>query len=370
MTNLPNAASDNPSDVIITAIEARAVNVPIEYPVQTSVGLVSTAPLVLIDLHTNVGVVGRSYVFTYTPIALKATQAMVQGLAEIVKGKGLSPVALDALIAQRMRLIGRTGIALMASSGIDMAAWDALAIIKGMPLVQLLGGEPRPIPVYDSHSMDGEKLGVERASRSRESGYKAIKTKIGYATLNEDIKIVRALRKAISDDVELMVDYNQGLTRTEAVKRGLALSNEGISWIEEPVLQDDYASHALIREKLSVPIQMGENWCGIEDMTKALDAGACDLCMPDPMKIGGVTGWMRASALAQSRGIQVSSHIFQEVSVHLLAVTPTAHWLERMDLAAPVLEEPLNVVNGFATAKNEPGTGIRWNESAVAKFLR
>jgi mandelate racemase len=114
---------------------------------------------------------------------------------------------------------------------------------------------------------------------------------------------------------------------------------------------------------------MGENWCGIEEMTKALDAGACDLCMPDAMKIGGVTGRMRAAAIAQSRGIPMSSHIFQEVSVHLLAVTSTMHWLERMDLAAPVLEEPPKVINGFATAKNEPGTGIRWNESAVSRFL-
>lgn len=172
-----HALLGNQTDVAITAIEARAVNVPIEYPVQTSIGIVSTAPLVLIDLYTNAGVVGRSYVFTYTPIALRATQAMVLGLAEIVIGKKLSPIALDALIAQRMRLIGRTGIALMASSGIDMAIWDALAISKNMPLVRLLGGEPCPIPTYDSHSMDGEKIGVERASRSCESGYRAIKIK-------------------------------------------------------------------------------------------------------------------------------------------------------------------------------------------------
>ena len=103
-------------------------------------------------------------------------------------------------------------------------------------------------------------------------------------------------------------------------------------------------------------------------MAKALDARACDLAMPDVMKIGGVTGWLRAAALAQQRGVPMSSHIFQEISVHLLAVTPTAHWLERMDLASPVLARPLAFADGCARPGEEPGTGIAWNEEAVARF--
>ena len=104
-------------------------------------------------------------------------------------------------------------------------------------------------------------------------------------------------------------------------------------------------------------------------MAKALQAGACDLAMPDAMKIGGVTGWLRAAALAQSHGVPMSSHIFQEVSVHLLAVTPTRHLLERMDVAAPVLARQLAFANGRAIAPAQPGTGIAWNEEAVREFL-
>ena len=114
---------------------------------------------------------------------------------------------------------------------------------------------------------------------------------------------------------------------------------------------------------------MGENWCGPDEMTKALDAGACDLAMPDAMKIGGVTGWLRAAAIAQTRGIPMSSHIFQEVSAHLLAVTPTAHWLERMDLAGPILASPLRFDGGVAQPSHEPGSGVTWNEDAVARYL-
>ena len=165
-----------------------------------------------------------------------------------------------------------------------------------------------------------------------------------------------------------MVDYNQGLTVPEAIRRIRALEGEGIAWVEEPTHQEDLRGHAAIRAKVGVAVQMGENWCGVEAMAQALDAGACDLAMPDVMKIGGVTGWMRAAALAQIRGIPMSNHIFQEFSAHLLAGSPTAHWLERMDLAAPVLESSVRFENGFAHIADTPGVGIRWNEDAVSRF--
>lgn len=356
------------SDIRITNIQARAVNVPLEHPVRTSVGVVATAPLVLIDLHTNAGTVGRAYVFTYTPMALEATRQMVLAMGEALRGRPLAPFDLDQFLAQRLRLLGRTGIALIASAGLDMAAWDALAVSQDLPLVELLGGTRRAITAYDSHSMDGLELGESRARGAVAQGFGTIKTKIGYATLAEDLRIVRALRKAIGDDVQLNVDYNQGLSTTEAVHRIHALEDEGVSWVEEPTLQEDYAGHARIRSKVRLPIQMGENWCGSDEMAKALAAGACDLAMPDAMKIGGVTGWLRAAALAQVHGIPMSSHIFQEISVHLLAVTPTCHLLERMDLAGPILAQPLAFQDGAAMAPAVPGTGISWNEQAVQRF--
>ncbi|WP_239143129.1 enolase C-terminal domain-like protein [Variovorax sp. WS11] len=360
--------SSSSSSLVVTGVEARAVNVPLEYPVRTSVGVIATSPLVLIDLQTDGGVTGRAYLFTYTPLALEAMRQLVLAFAGVLKGRPLAPFDFDQLLSQRLRLLGRTGLAQMACAGLDMAAWDALAVARGLPLVELLGGTRRAVPAYDSHGMDGEALGAQRAALARDQGFAAIKTKIGYPTLAEDLRIVRALRQAIGPEMALMVDCNQGLSVPEAMRRIQALENEGIAWVEEPTLQEDYAGHARIREKSRLPIQMGENWCSPDEMAKALDARACDLAMPDVMKIGGVTGWLRAAALAQQRGVPMSSHIFQEISVHLLAVTPTAHWLERMDLASPVLARPLAFADGCARPGEEPGTGIAWNEEAVARF--
>lgn len=360
--------TEKTANCIVERIVARSVMVPLEYPVKTSVGTVDASPLVLIDLYLSNGIVGHAYVFTYTPLALESTRVLVQSLGTVLCGQALAPYAFDRLLAARLRLIGRSGIAMMACASLDMAAWDALAKAHGLPLAELLGGKVRPVPAYDSHSMDGETIGLLRAERAVDAGFRAIKIKIGYKDLRDDCHIVEVIRKRIGSEVELMVDYNQSLSVPEAQRRIRALQQYGLSWIEEPTLQEDYAGHARIRTQAALPIQMGENWCGVEEMQRALDAGACDLGMPDVMKIGGVTGWLKAAALAEMRGLPMSSHIFQEISAHLLAVTPTAHWLERMDLAGPVLAKPLAFRDGAAVPDDAPGTGVAWNEEAVARF--
>ncbi len=356
------------ADCVVERVVARSVMVPLEYPVKTSVGTVAASPLVLIDLHLGNGIVGHSYVFTYTPLALESTRVLANSLGTVLCGQALAPFEFDRLLSSRLRLIGRSGIAMMVCAGLDMAAWDALAKAHELPLASLLGGTVKPIPAYDSHSMDGETVGLLRAERAVDAGFKAIKIKIGYKDLRDDCHIIETIKRRIGDGVELMVDYNQSLAVPEAMRRVRALQSYGLSWVEEPTLQENYAGHARIRDCAGMPIQMGENWCGVEEMQRALDAGACDLAMPDVMKIGGVTGWLKAAALAEMRGVPMSSHIFQEISAHLLAVTPTAHWLERMDLAGRILARPLTFRDGAACIDEAPGTGVSWNEEAIARF--
>jgi mandelate racemase len=203
-----------------------------------------------------------------------------------------------------------------------------------------------------------------------EEGFKAIKLRVGRPQAKDDLEALRAVKKAIGPGVTLMVDFNQGLSVAEAILRGRMIDDEGgVLWIEEPVRADDFAGTARIAREVATPIQIGENFMGAEHMAQALAAGACDYVMPDAQRIGGVTGWMRAAALAQGAGVEMSSHLFPEVSCHLLAVTPTAHWLEYMDWSDAVLQEPLSVRDGFVAIPEKAGIGMAWNEEAVRRYL-
>ena len=352
----------------IRDLQARAVVAPLEPPVRTASGHVTQAPLLLIDLTTDEGIVGRSYLFGYHAFTLAPLRELVVALGEIVKGNVLAPVELDKTMRSRMTLFGTRGLQGVAVAGVDMAAGDALAVRAGVPLAEMLGSRPRPIPAYNSLGMIPPGEAADAAAKTVASGFKALKVKVGWPTLAEDLAVVRAARKHLGDDAALMVDYNQSLATPEAIRRGRVLDGEGVSWIEEPVRADDYRGAAEIATQVTTPIQIGENFNGVYEMELALSLGASDLVMPDPQQIGGVTGWLRAAALAQAAGTPCSSHLFIEVSAHLLAMTPTCHYIEYLDVAAPILAEPLRPVDGMIQAPARPGIGIEWDENAITRY--
>jgi mandelate racemase len=177
------------------------------------------------------------------------------------------------------------------------------------------------------------------------------------------------MRAAVGDDVAIMVDYNQSLTPTEAVHRLRVLDDEGLTWIEEPTLAHDYEGHAFVAREIKTPIQCGENWWGAQDLKHAVAAHASDFVMPEVMKMGGVTGWLRAASFAETHGVRVSNHLWPEISTQLLCTTPMAHWLEYADWWNPILAEPLRVEQGMAILDGVTGSGVEWNEEAISRFL-
>jgi mandelate racemase len=342
--------------------------VPLPEPHRTASGVVAESPLVLTDVLTDAGTAGHSMVFTYTPAALGPTAELVRNCEPLLKGEPLAPAAVEAKLAGRFRLLGTQGLVGMALAAIDMALWDALARAHGLPLVRLLGGAEKPIRCYGAVGFDGPEGCAKAAGRWAERGFTGVKAKVGYPTVREDVAVVRAMRKAAGDGVSIMVDYNQSLTPAEAVARLRVLDDEGLAWVEEPTLAHDHAGHALVAREARTPVQCGENWWGTLDLRHALEAKASDLVMPDVMKVGGVTGWLRAAALAHAWGVPVSSHLWPELSARLLCCTPTAHWLEYADWWNPVLAEPLRVEDGMAVVGDAPGSGVEWDEDAVRRF--
>ena len=354
----------------VRAIQTVAVEVPMARPLGTSAQTMRTAPLLLIDLVTEEGITGHAYLFCYTQMAPGLIAAVLADIEDTVRGERLAPVDLSTRLLQRYRLLGAQGIVRMALAGFDVACWDALSLAAGLPLASYIGSQPRPIPAYNSNGLGlmSPEQAADEAEALLEQGFRAVKLRLGRATAEEDLAVVRAVRRRLPDTVALMTDYNQALTVTEAIRRGQALDGEGVYWIEEPTRHDDYAGCARIAAALTTPVQIGENFAGAPAMATALAADACDYVMPDLERIGGVTGWQRAAALASAAGIEMSSHIFPEVSAHLLAATPTCHWLEYVDWAAPILAEPLRIVDGLAQVPDRPGSGVAWDSDAVKRY--
>jgi mandelate racemase len=356
------------SSPTIQGFRVRAVRVPMTQSHQTASGVITESPLVLTDVLTDAGISGHSIVFTYTSAALRPTAELIQNFETLVQGDVLAPAEVEQKLAKRFRLLGTQGLVGIALAAIDMALWDALARVHSIPLVRLLGGVEKPIRAYGAVGYDGVQGCAKAAEDWARRGFTGIKAKIGYPTVQEDIAVVHAMREAVGGDMAIMVDYNQSLTPSEAVERLRVLDDEGLTWVEEPTLAHDYAGHALIAREARTPIQCGENWWGTLDMQHAIEAQASDFVMPDVMKIGGVTGWLRAATLAHAKGIRLSNHLWPEISARLLCCTPTAHWLEYADWWNPILAEPLQVENGMALVGDAIGTGVDWNEEAVRRF--
>lgn len=351
----------------LRSIRARAVVAPLKRPIRTAVGALPSAPLVLIDIESEEGPLGCAYILAYTTTALPALARLVEDIGKEIAGRVAAPRDIIRFFDTRFRLLGWQGLVGMAISGIDMALWDMLGKAHGVSVATLLGATVRPLPAYDSFGIIDPRADATEIETSLAAGFSAIKVKLGAADLARDVETLCELRRIIGAHTTLMIDYNQSLSVPEAIQRIRALEPFELHWVEEPVKAENLVGHANVRDAISTPVQTGENWWFPEGARAAFAADACDLAMPDLMKIGGVTGWMEVAALASAAGKPVSSHAFIEASAHVLAATDALHFIEHLDLASAVLAEPLKVEGGRITARG-PGLGIAWDERHVARF--
>jgi mandelate racemase len=351
----------------IRSVKARAIVVPLKRLLKNAFGVFEAAPLVLIDIDTDQGVTGRSYIFAYSKMTLRPLVHLIEEIGRDLLGQAIAPLDLMAAMDAKFRLLGWQGLVGMAVSGLDMAFWDALGRAADKPVVELLGGSARPIRAYDSYGVVDPKADERDLRRSLDQGFRGIKIKGGDGDAANDERVVRGVRALLGPDIALMLDFNQSLDPAEAVRRIARLAPYDLTWIEEPVPQENLSGHAKVRENSPIPIQAGENWWFPRGFSEAIAAKASDFIMPDLMKVGGVTGWLNVAAQAEAASIPMSSHLFAEASAHMLAVTPTAHWLEVLDFAGAILNNPIEIVDGTLTARG-PGLGLSWNEAAVSKY--
>src|SRR6516225_2280491 len=353
-------------------IRARPIALKLKRPVVARIGTLTDWPIVLIDLTPEEGIVGRSYLEPYLVKAMRYLVAGLHDLGELLKGRPVAPCELFDAARKSLHFVGYEGISMIAVSGVDMAAWDALAKAAGVPLCVLLGGSIGPVPAYNSNGLwlrPPVELAEEALELRDEGGFQGLKLRLGRERLADDIASIEAVREAVGSEMSLMVDFNQGLHLGEALERCHAIDDLGLAWIEEPIVYDNLEGYARLTADLKTPVQIGENFYGPRALYTALQMKACDYVMPDFMRIGGVTGWQRAAAIAAVAGIPISTHLYPEVAAHVMRVSETAHWLEWQDWANPILREPYEVKDGKLHIPDVPGVGLEWDEKAVAAHL-
>jgi len=365
----------------ITDIQTIRLRAPI--PPQGQVfsrsGVRSTRSATLIRVDTDVGIFGLG--------SASGNGELVEAIvAKVLKPLllGLDPTDIDAVwdkayVRGGHKEFGTRGVGVVALSGADIALWDILGKARGVPLYQLLGGKRRDkVPVYATalYPEEPSKV-VKRARAFAEQGFHGVKIKVGF-DLDQDVRIVRAVRQELGKDFVVMTDANQGYSVEVARKASDAFADCGAFWLEEPLFVEDIEGHALLRKKGRTPIAVGENLNMLYGFENFIVRGAVDFVQPDVARAGGITEIKKIAALAARHNVPVSFHTWGDgvalaASVHLSAAIENCIVME-LDytynpLREELLREPFRVKDGFLLPPEKPGLGIELDPNALERFV-
>jgi len=363
--------------VDITTIRLRAA-IPTEGQVFSRSGLRTWRSTTLVQVDTDEGVGGLG--------SCSGNGELIEFIiTRILKPLliGMDPTKIDeiwdkAYVRGGHKEFGTRGIGVVALSGIDMALWDILGKVRGVPVHELLGGKCREsVPVYATALYPDEAMAVaKKALAFAEQGFHGVKIKVGF-DLEQDIEIVHTVRREVGKEFTIMTDANQGYTLDVALKAARAFVGEGVLWLEEPLFVEDIAGHATLREQGKVPIAVGENLHTHYAFEDFIRRQAVDFVQPDVARVGGVSEIRRIADLAVKHNVALSFHTWGDGvalagSLHLAAALEVSTVME-LDytynpLHAELLAEPLEVRSGFMVPPHKPGLGVELNQEALRKF--
>ena len=315
---------------------------------------------------------GYGYVFSYKREHQQALSLMIEDYLSMILGEEVSnPAEVHDRLAKTLANIGDTGLAARALSVVDSAVWDLSARKKGIPLYKMLGGERNAVQLYVGGGwLDlSEKALVEEALHCVERGYQSYKFKITSGDNRYHEKRVAAVRHAVGDQIELMVDANQGFAFDEARDMSQRLADYGISWFEEPFLAYNLEDYQALHAVSPVRIAAGESLYLKREATPFLQTHAVDVYMPDLARTAGPTEFLRISSLAEENEIAISPHWFTEISAHLVAQCKNPCVTEYVeDLWDEFFCCKPNICNGTMILSDDPGTGLLLDEDAVERY--
>lgn len=356
----------------ITSVRPRALSIPFERPLVTASFPIPAIDTVLVEIDTDAGVRGHSWIFAFGRRRLDVLMAMVSDFADLAVGE--DPTMTERLwqkMHNAVGFVGKQGITTLGMSAIDTACWDIAGKLADQPVYRLLGGHASQVEAYASSGLwlDRSRDDLAReAAEFVERGFRAVKMRAGIADADEDVARVATVREAIGPDVALMVDANQAWTAKQAIRMADRFAEFDLYWLEEPLPHEDVAGYADVRAAIDMPLCTGESNYLSSDFVRLIEAGAADFYMPDLMRMGGITEMVKTVHLCDAHGVTVTPHLFMEHSIHIAASAPNVVWQEHQPWWEPILAEPVDFRDGVIHLSDRPGFGLLFDEAAVARF--
>jgi L-alanine-DL-glutamate epimerase-like enolase superfamily enzyme len=259
----------------------------------------------------------------------------------------------------------------LALAAIDTALWDLKCRRLGVPLWKAAGGAQARVPVYTTEGgwlhHPPQQL-VDESVAAKERGFRGAKLKVGKPSIAEDVARLSAVRRAVGDAFELMVDANQAWTVGEARRRARAYADLRLGWLEEPLPAEDLGGHVELAADAPMPIAVGESIYHPSHFREYLERDACSIVQVDCARIGGVTPWLKVAHLAEAFNVAVCPHFLMELHVSLTAAVPNGAWVEYIPQLDAITTSRMRIDDGYALAPDGPGLGIDWDVAAIERL--
>ncbi|XBH23214.1 mandelate racemase/muconate lactonizing enzyme family protein [Jonesiaceae bacterium BS-20] len=316
-------------------------------------------------MKTDDGLTGTGYSYTIGTGGQAVLSMLREHLVPRLIGAHAAQVEhiwMDLFASTRATTTG--AITSLALAAVDTALWDLKCKRANEPLWQVAGGFRRDVPLCDTEGgwlhLTTDQL-VESALASKAAGWPGLKVKVGKPNGVEDVERLRAVREAVGDRMDIMVDANQSMTSAEAIRRAKALEPLNIFWLEEPLPADDVSGHLRLAEATSIPIAVGESMYSVAQFREYLQRGAASIVQVDVARIGGITPWLKVAHLAESFNVAVCPHFLMELHVSLLAAIPNGRYVEHIPQLRAITKTEMAIADGKALAPSAPGIGIDWD---------
>ena len=353
----------------ITDARAYLVDLPVEAVRTDAVQSFLKQETVFVEITTDDGLSGRGYSYTIGTGGTAILAMLRDYLLPRLIGRDARRVEAiwrDLFASTRATAVG--AITSLALAAVDTALWDWRCRRADEPLWIAAGGARDRVPLYDTevgwlHLSTEELVGGAKAALA--AGRRGVKIKIGKPDPAEDAERLAAVRDAVGPGVDLMVDANQSLTASDAIRRARLLEPVDVCWLEEPLPADDIDGHARLAASTSIPVAVGESLYSVAQFAEYIKRGAVGIVQADAARIGGITPWLKAAHLAEAHNIPVCPHFLMELHVSLSAAVPNGRYLEYIPQLTAITTSRLVVEAGAALVPDVPGLGIAWDLDAI-----